>query len=231
MSSRPAGPVLLVVEDEPGLRDVLVNALRFAGFETVQAACGMDALRAVARHRPDLIVLDVLLPDLTGFEIVRQIRGTGQQTPVLFLTARDATEDKVHGLRIGGDDYVTKPFSLDEVLARVEALLRRRPVTPAGRRSFADLELDEDSRDVWRAGRPVQLSPTEFRLLHYLMTNPNRVLSREQILDTVWDFDFRGNPRIVEFYVSALRRKVDHVEPRLIHTHRGVGYTLRLPPG
>jgi two-component system OmpR family response regulator len=177
-------------------------------------------------------VLDVMLPDMDGFDVVRRLRGGGDRIPVVFLTARDAMDDKIRGLTLGGDDYVTKPFSLEEVIARIRAVLRRTRgdgAEPTPRLKFADLELDEDSHEVWRAGQPVQLSPTEFKLLRYFMGNANRVLSKMQILDHVWDYDFRGDTGIVESYVSVLRRKVDSTEPRLIHTLRGVGYVLRLP--
>jgi two-component system, OmpR family, response regulator len=193
---------LLVVEDEPNILELLSASLRYAGFDVLTATGGTEAVQAAQRHRPDLIVLDVMLPDMDGFDVVRRLRGGGARIPVVFLTARDAMEDKVRGLTLGGDDYVTKPFSL---------------------------ELDEESHEVWRAGQHVQLSPTEFKLLRYFMSNANRVLSKMQILDHVWDYDFRGDTGIVESYVSVLRRKVDTTEPRLIHTLRGVGYVLRLP--
>ena len=223
---------LLVVEDEPNILELLAASLRYAGFEVITAAGGTEAVQAAGRHRPDLIVLDVMLPDMDGFDVVRRLRGGGARIPVVFLTARDAMEDKVRGLTLGGDDYVTKPFSLEEVIARIRAVLRRTrgdAAEPPPRLKFADLELDEDSHEVWRAGQPVQLSPTEFKLLRYFMGNANRVLSKMQILDHVWDYDFRGDTGIVESYVSVLRRKVDNSGPRLIHTLRGVGYVLRLP--
>ena len=224
---------LLVVEDEPNILELLSASLRLAGFEVAAATGGLEALQAVQRHRPDLIVLDVMLPDLDGFDVARRLRSGDTRTPVLFLTAKDATEDKVTGLTIGGDDYVTKPFSLEEVIARIRAVLRRArssgPLPPPTRLRAADLELDTESHEVWRGGRRVQLSPTEFKLLRYLMTNAGRVLSKAQILDHVWNYDFRGDSGIVESYVSYLRRKVDMVEPRLIHTIRSVGYVLRLP--
>ncbi len=223
---------LLVVEDDPNILELLSASLRFAGFEVATATGGFDALRAVQRHRPDLVLLDVMLPDLDGFDVARRLRSGDARTPVLFLTARDATEDKVRGLTVGGDDYVTKPFSLEEVLARIRAVLRRARsgvLPPPPRLQVADLELDEESHEVWRAGERVQLSPTEFKLLRYLMTNVGRVLSKEQILDYVWNYDFQGDTRIVESYVSYLRRKVDTADPRLIHTIRSVGYVLRLP--
>ncbi len=223
---------LLVVEDEPNILELLSASLRFAGFEVATATGGLEALHAAQRERPDLVVLDVMLPDLDGFDVARRLRSGNARIPVLFLTARDATEDKVAGLTLGGDDYVTKPFSLEEVVARIRAVLRRARgdtlPTPT-RLRVADLELDEDSHEVWRAGNRVQLSPTEFKLLRYLMTNVGRVLSKGQILDHVWNYDFRGDGGIVESYVSYLRRKVDTEEPRLIHTIRSVGYVLRLP--
>ena len=224
---------LLVVDDEPGIRDLLTASLRFAGFEVFAAADGAEALKLAELHRPDLVVLDVMLPDLDGFAVTRRLRERGREMPVLFLTARDETSDKVAGLTVGGDDYVTKPFSLEEVVARIRAVLRRSGAagTPeTGRLVFEDLEMDEDSHEVRRAGRLVDLSPTEFKLLRYLMLNPNRVLSKAQILDHVWAYDFNGESGIVESYISYLRRKVDTVEPALIHTRRGVGYVLRLPP-
>ncbi|MFF3443145.1 response regulator transcription factor [Streptosporangium sp. NPDC002721] len=225
---------LLIVEDEPNILELLAASLRFAGFGVNTAGNGTDAVAAVQRHRPDLIVLDVMLPDMDGFDVVRRLRGGGSDTPVVFLTARDATEDKIRGLTVGGDDYVTKPFSLEEVVARIRAVLRRTGsgdlVPRPPRLTFADVELDEESHEVWRRGKAVALSPTEFKLLRYFMANAGRVLSKAQILDHVWDYDFRGDVGIVESYVSVLRRKIDNAEPRLIHTLRGVGYVLRLPP-
>ncbi len=224
---------LLVVDDEPSIRELLTASLRFAGFDVVSAADGDQALRLAEQHRPDLVVLDVMLPDVDGFTVTRRLRERGRDMPVLFLTARDDTGDKVAGLTVGGDDYVTKPFSLEEVVARIRAVLRRTGVGSApdsGRMVFHDLELDEDSHEVRRAGHLIELSPTEFKLLRYLMLNPNRVLSKAQILDHVWAYDFNGESGIVESYISYLRRKVDTVDPPLIHTKRGVGYVLRLPP-
>ncbi|NBE99543.1 response regulator transcription factor [Nonomuraea sp. KC401] len=216
----------MVVDDEPSIRDLLSASLRFSGFEVLTAADGQEAVEVAERASPDLVVLDVMLPDLDGFEVAKRIG-----TPVLFLTARDATEDKIAGLRVG-DDYVTKPFSLEEVQARIRAVLRRTRGEggPPSRLKVADLELDEDAREVWRGGRQVRLSPTEFKLLHYFMVNAGRVLSKAQILDHVWNYDFGGDAGVVESYVSYLRRKVDDVEPRLIHTLRSVGYVLREPP-
>jgi two-component system OmpR family response regulator len=225
---------LLVVEDEPNIRELLSTSLRFAGFEVHAAADGATALRLAELERPDLLVLDVMLPDMDGFAVTRRLRDQGRRMPVVFLTARDATEDKVTGLTVGGDDYVTKPFSLEEVVARIRAVLRRTGGAggeDGGRLVFSDLVMDEDSHEVRRAGRLVELSPTEFKLLRYLMLNPNRVLSKAQILDHVWDYDFRGESGIVESYISYLRRKVDaDATVPLIHTRRGVGYVLRLPP-
>ncbi|MFC6286039.1 response regulator transcription factor [Nocardioides sp. GCM10027113] len=224
---------LLVVDDEPNIRELLGASLRFAGFEVTAAASGREALDAAARRAPDLVVLDVMLPDLDGFEVLRRLRAGHRVLPVLFLTARDATEDKVTGLTLGGDDYVTKPFSLEEVVARIRAVLRRTSADPGadGRLVVADLELDEDAHQVRRGGRLVALSPTEFNLLRYLMVNAGRVLSKAQILDHVWEYDFAGESGIVESYVSYLRRKVDADGPPLLHTVRGVGYVLRLPDG
>lgn len=222
---------LLVVEDDPNILELLSASLRFAGFDVTTATSGSAALNAARERRPDLVVLDVMLPDLDGFEVIRMMREAGTRTPVVFLTARDATDDKIRGLTLGGDDYVTKPFSLEELTARIRAVLRRtsngNQVT--SRLTFADLELDEETHEVYRAGRRVQLSPTEFKLLRYLMLNANRVLSKAQILDHVWNYDFRGDDNIVESYISYLRRKVDNTQPRLIHTLRGVGYVLRKP--
>jgi two-component system OmpR family response regulator len=224
---------LLVVEDEPNILELLAGSLRFAGFEVLVSTTGADAVQAAQRHRPDLIVLDVMLPDIDGFDVVRRLRSGGTHTPVVFLTARDAVEDRIRGLTLGGDDYVTKPFSLEELVARIRAVRRRSggpTAEPPPRLAFADIELDEDSHEVWRGGALVQLSPTEFKLLRYFMANSGRVLSKAQILDHVWNYDFRGDVGIVESYISALRRKIDNAEPRLIHTLRGVGYVLRLPP-
>ena len=222
---------LLVVEDDANILELLSASLRFAGFDVSTAMSGSAAVSAAREFGPDLVVLDVMLPDLDGFEVIRLMREGGARTPVVFLPARDGTDDKIRGLTLGGDDYVTKPFSLEELTARIRAVLRR---TSAGdeepsRLAFADLELDEETHEVYRAGKRVQLSPTEFKLLRYLMLNPNRVLSKAQILDHVWKYDFRGDDNIVESYISYLRRKVDNVQPRLIHTLRGVGYVLRKP--
>ena len=227
---------LLVVDDEPNIRELLATSLRFAGFEVHAAADGRQALKLARDVEPDLVVLDVMLPDLDGFAVTRRLRERGQFVPVLFLTARDDTADKVQGLTVGGDDYVTKPFSLEEVVARIRAVLRRtrHADDDSNVLRYADLELDDDSHEVHRAGQPVELSPTEFKLLRYLMLNAGRVLSKAQILDHVWQYDWGGDANIVESYISYLRRKVDSLTdaagnrlPPLIHTKRGVGYLLR----
>ena len=224
---------LLVVEDEPNIRELLATSLRYAGFDVATAATGTEALKVAGDHMPDLCVLDVMLPDMDGFTVTRRLREQGRQLPIVFVTARDSVDDKIKGLTVGGDDYVTKPFSLEEVIARIRAVLRRTRGEEDGAASlrFHDLELDDDSHEVRRAGRVIETSPTEFKLLRYLMLNPNRVLSKAQILDHVWDYDFRGESGIVESYISYLRRKIDTEGlPPLIHTKRGVGYVLRLPP-
>ncbi|GHH11707.1 response regulator transcription factor [Streptomyces lanatus] len=226
---------LLLVEDEPTLRELLSASLRLAGFEVIAAESGGQALEAVRDRRPDLIVLDVMLPDLDGFEVARRLRerpyGPGNaHPPILFLTARDAAEDRISGLRAGGDDYVTKPFNLEELVLRIQAVLRRTSGRrPDGLLAVDDLELDPDGHQVTRGGKPVQLSPTEFSLLRVLMENAGHVLSREQLLDQVWHYDFDGDDSIVASYVSYLRRKIDTGEPKLIHTVRGTGYVLRRP--
>jgi two-component system, OmpR family, response regulator len=225
---------ILVVDDEPNISDLVATSLRFVGYDVRTAASGTEALRVAEEFIPHALVLDVMLPDFDGFEITRQLRSQGQNVGVLFLTARDATEDKVMGLTVGGDDYVTKPFSLEELVARVRALLRRIGVVAAhvedDKLRFADLELDEATHEVRRAGELIDLSPTEFTLLRYLLINADRVVSKSQILDHVWQYDFRGDVGIVETYISYLRKKIDAFEPPLIHTVRGVGYRLRLPP-
>ncbi|MEV5751069.1 response regulator transcription factor [Actinoallomurus sp. NPDC052308] len=230
MTDRPIR--VLVVDDEPYLADLVATALRYEGFESTVAATGAEALARVTALRPDLIVLDVMLPDGSGLDTCRRLRREGCEAPVVFLTARDATEDKIAGLTVGGDDYVTKPFSLEELIARIRAVLRRtsRPGgTDAARLGFADLEIDEDAYEVSRGGAPLELTPTEFKLLRYLVVNAGRVLSKRQILDHVWDYDFGGNDGVVQTYISYLRRKVDAVDPPLIHTVPRVGYVLRLP--
>jgi two-component system OmpR family response regulator len=224
---------LLVVDDEPYIADLLTTGLRFVGFDVRTAGSGRQAIELAREFEPDLLVLDVMLPDLDGWEVCRRIREEGRRVGVLFLTARDATEDKVHGLTLGGDDYVTKPFSLEEVVARVRAVLRRiKPdadLDDPDLLRFEDLEMDEDRHEVRRAGEVIDLSPTEFALLRYLLLNSGRVLSKAQILDHVWRYDFGGDGGIVENYISYLRKKIDRVDPPLIHTLRGVGYSLRLP--
>ncbi|MGH9118509.1 MAG: response regulator transcription factor [Acidimicrobiales bacterium] len=223
-----SGERLLLVDDEDNLRSMLEAALRHVGFDVHPVANGRDAIDAAGELRPDLIVLDVMLPDIDGFEVTRRLRTNGSRTPVLFLTARDATEDKVRGLTLGGDDYLVKPFSLEELVARINAVLRRAGTAKADSvLSCADLELDDDAHRVIRAGREVALSPTEYNLLRYLLINQGRVVSKAQILDHVWQYDFGGDGGVVETYIGYLRRKVDNVDPRLIHTIRGVGYVLR----
>lgn len=223
---------LLVVEDEPNIRELLATSLRFAGFQVDTAADGASAIATAERNQPDLVVLDVMLPDMDGFAVTRHLRENGRHMPIVFVTARDSVDDKVKGLTVGGDDYVTKPFSLEEVVARIRAVLRRTRggTTEDQVLRFHDLELNEDSHEVRRGRRVIDVSPTEFKLLRYLLLNPNRVLSKAQILDHVWDYDFRGEAGIVESYISYLRRKIDVDDPPLIHTRRGVGYVLRLPP-
>jgi two-component system OmpR family response regulator len=224
---------VLVVDDEPNIVDVISMALRFEGFSVESAGSGADAIAAVAASKPQVMVLDVMLPDIDGFEVARRLAGARAGVPILFLTARDATEDIVHGLTLGGDDYMTKPFSLEELVARIRTILRRRGLTEPESATlvFADVELDEDTREVSRAGRPIELTATEFRLLRYLMLNPRRVLTRAQLLDHVWQYDFGGDARVLETYISYLRKKIDVEQPALIHTVRGVGYSLRLPRG
>ncbi|MGW4210590.1 response regulator transcription factor [Lentzea sp. NPDC004789] len=219
---------LLVVEDEPSIRELLCASLRFAGFTVSSAATGGEALTAARSESPDLVLLDVMLPDRDGFEVVRRLRSGGVQVPVIYLTARDGSDDRITGLTIGGDGYITKPFSLEEVIARVTAVLRRtRPGHESEQLTCGDLSLDVESHIVRRGSRIVELSPTEFRLLHYLMRNSGRVLSKAQILDQVWSHDFDGDVGVVESYISYLRRKIDADAPRLIHTVRGLGYMIR----
>lgn len=226
-----------MIDDEPAIRDLLTDSLRFAGFEVFDGETGAEALDLVRVKRPDLVVLDVMLPDMDGFTVTRRLRQQGHRVPIVFLTARDGASNAVHGLTVGGDDYVTKPFSLEELVARIRAVLRRTG-RPAGSDDdgvlrYADLELDEDAHEVRRAGREIDLSPTEFKLLRYLMLNAGRVLSKTQILDHVWEYGWGGDGAIVESYISYLRRKIDAPgpdgvkPPRLIHTKRGVGYVLR----
>ena len=222
---------VLVVDDEPGIVDVVSMALRYHGFGVETAGSGREALDRVRRWRPHVMVLDVMLPDMEGFEVARRLAAEHAEVPILFLSARDATADRVRGLTTGGDDYVTKPFSLEELIARLRNILRRTGVAQqsSGRLRFSDLELDEDTLEVSRNGRGIELTATEFRLLRYLMLNPRRVLTRGQLLDHVWSYDFGGDARVLETYISYLRKKVDAVGPPLLHTVRGVGYVLRLP--
>jgi two-component system, OmpR family, response regulator len=227
------GGNLLVVDDELFLREAVAASLRFLGFDVTATETGTDALCLARNHPYDLLILDVMLPDLDGFEIVRRLRRDGNRVPVIFLTAKDTQDDKVTGLTLGGDDYMTKPFGLEELAARVRTVLRRtRPVPAEPVLSFADLTLNQDTYEVHRGGRPIELSPTEFRLLRYFMLNPGRVLTRTQLLDHVWDYDFGGSSTVVSTYVTYLRRKLTSDGPDLIHTQRAVGYSLRLPrPG
>ncbi|MEU4237633.1 response regulator transcription factor [Actinoplanes sp. NPDC026619] len=234
----PRAARVLVVDDEPNISALLSATLRLVEFDVRVVDSGHRALVAVEEFEPDLVVLDVMLPDLDGFDVAKRLRSTGSRVPVLFLTARDAVEDRISGLAAGADDYVTKPFSLEEVVLRIRAILRRSQpeldapsASDTGVLRYADLELDEDAHEVRRAGRLIDLSPTEFNLLRYLMINAGRVVSKAQILDRVWKYDFGGDGRIVESYVYYLRRKIDKTDPPLIHTVRGVGYALRLPRG
>ena len=224
---------ILVVDDENSISELIATSLKFVGFDVRTASSGAQALQIAQEFKPHALILDVMLPDQNGFEVCRQIRSEGQNVGVLFLTAKDSVEDKIAGLTIGGDDYVTKPFSLEELVARLRALLRRTGATEVladeEKIRFADLELDEATHEVKRAGKLIDLSPTEFLLLRYLMINADRVVSKSQILDHVWQYDFRGDMGIVETYVSYLRKKIDIFQPPLIHTVRGVGYRLRLP--
>ena len=224
---------ILVVDDESSISDLIATSLRFVGFDVRTAATGAEALRVAEEFKPHALILDVMLPDTNGFDVCRQLRIDGHSVGVLFLTAKDTVEDKIQGLTIGGDDYVTKPFSLEELVARLRALLRRigaiEVEADEEKIRFADLELDEATHEVRRAGNLIDLSPTEFLLLRYLMINADRVVSKSQILDHVWQYDFRGDAGIVETYVSYLRKKIDVYEPALIHTVRGVGYRMRMP--
>lgn len=230
----PTGPRVLVVDDEPNIVDVVSMALRFQGFAVATAATGAEALEQVEAFRPQIMVLDVMLPDMTGFDVAERLGAQRGHVPIIFLTARDATEDKLRGLTSGGDDYVTKPFSLEELVARIRVILRRTGNDEADDSPvlrFVDLELDEETRDVTRAGEPLTLTDTEYRLLRFFLRNPRRVLTRAQILDHVWDYDFGGDARVLETYVSYLRKKLDVAADSapLIHTVRGVGYALRAP--
>ncbi|GGO71695.1 response regulator transcription factor [Nocardioides deserti] len=230
--TRPDGSPLrvLVVDDEVNIAELLTMALRHEGWQVTTAHTGHRAVAAAKETRPDAVVLDIMLPDLDGFEVLRRVRATEPDVPVLFLTARDAVEDRIAGLTVGGDDYVTKPFSLEEVVARVRGLMRRAGAQQAASSSVlavGDLTLDEDSREVFRAGEEVTLTATEFELLRFLMRNPRRVLSKAQILDRVWNYDFGGQANVVELYISYLRKKIDAGRPPMIHTMRGAGYVLK----
>ena len=228
---RPSGRVL-VVDDEPYITDVLAAALRFEGFDIEVAATGAQALSMALPGGFDMIVLDVMLPDLEGIEVCHQLRAAGTGTPVLFLTARDTSGDKLAGLAVG-DDYVTKPFSIDELVARIRAVLRRTMPDVSdvdGRLRFADLVMDDETHEVWRADELIELTATEFNLLRYLLVNARRVVSKSEILSAVWDYDFEGDANIVETYISYLRKKIDRFDPPLVHTIRRVGYSLREPP-
>lgn len=221
---------ILVVDDEPNIVEVITMALRFEGFVTASAGTGREAIDQVAAFRPHLIVLDVMLPDMEGFDVADRLGAQNSKTPIVFLTARDETSDKIRGLTSGGDDYVTKPFSLEELIARVRTILRRtgQGSPDDNRLVFEDLELNDDTREVTRAGAAIELTDTEYRLLRYFLRNPRRVLSRNQLLENVWEYDFGGDARVLETYVSYLRKKLDpHGDP-LIHTVRGVGYALRV---
>lgn len=225
---------ILVVDDEASISELISKSLRFVGFDVRTAASGAQALRDAQEFKPHAIVLDVMLPDLDGFEVCKKIRNEGAEVGVLFLTAKDEMEEKIKGLTLGGDGYMTKPFSLEELIARLRALLRRTGVTALDtddeKIRFADLALDEATHEVYRAGNLIDLSPTEFLLLHYLLINTDRVVSKPEILEHVWQYDFRGDAGIVETYISYLRKKIDIYEPKLIHTVRGVGYRLKAPP-
>ncbi|MBF6336959.1 response regulator transcription factor [Nocardia abscessus] len=233
MTSREPEARVLIVDDEPMIIELLAVSLRFQGFEVAGALSGTEALDRVRGFRPDALIVDVMMPGMDGFGMLRRLRADGVTAPVLFLTARDDVDDKLTGLTLGADDYVTKPFSLEEVIARLRVILRRSGLQSAGesanRMTVGDLVLDDDSHEVWKAGAPVSLSPTEFTLLRYFMVNAGRVLSKPKILDHVWRYDFGGDAGVVESYVSYLRRKVDTTEPKLLHTLRGVGYVLREP--
>ncbi len=230
---RPDGsaPRVLVVDDEHNLTELLSMALRYEGWDVKSAGSGMAAVRAAREFEPDVVALDMMLPDMDGLEVLRKLRETNERIPVLFLTARDAVEDRIAGLTAGGDDYVTKPFSLEEVVARLRALMRRTAIVAADDDdsvlTVGDLSLDEDSHEVVRGGANIALTATEFELLRYLMRNPKRVLSKAQILDRVWNYDFGGQANVVELYISYLRKKIDAGREPMIHTMRGVGYVLK----
>ena len=224
------GQRVLVVDDERNITELVAMALRYEGYEVHTAATGREALDQIRSFQPVLMILDVMLPDIDGLEVLRRTQNSGRKVPTIFLTARDATEDKVKGLTVGGDDYVTKPFSLEELVARVRVVLRRHGGDgEVSKLVFEDLEMDEDAHEVRRAGESIELTPTEYRLLRYLMVNAGRVLTRNQLLDHVWDYNFGGDSSVLETYISYLRRKVDKFDPPLIQTVRSVGYLLRRP--
>jgi two-component system OmpR family response regulator len=231
MSAQAEQVRVLVVDDEPNIVDLIAMALRHQRFEVETAATGRQALEMTRRLPAHVMVLDVMLPDMEGFEVAQRLVSEHADIPILFLSARDSTADRVHGLTTGGDDYVTKPFSLEELIARVHNLVRRTRTLEesSGTLRFTDLELNEETFEVSRGGRPIELTVTEFRLLRYLMLNPRRVLTRAQLLDHVWSYDFGGDARVLETYISYLRKKVDADAQPLLHTIRGVGYVLRLP--
>ncbi|WP_433564357.1 response regulator transcription factor [Nocardia sp. CA-151230] len=235
VQSRESEARVLVVDDEPMIVELLSVSLRYQGFEVASAASGTEGLDKAKTFRPDALIIDVMMPGMDGFGLLRRLRADGIDAPVLFLTARDDVDDKITGLTLGADDYVTKPFSLEEVVARLRVILRRSgrsaPETKTSRLRFADIELDDDTHEVWKAGEPVALSPTEFTLLRYFLVNAGTVLSKPRILDHVWRYDFGGEVGVVETYVSYLRKKVDTGPDRLIHTLRGVGYVMREPRG
>lgn len=229
--TEPTKPRVLVVDDEENIRFLVGSALQLAGFDPAVADTGRQALELIETFQPDVVVLDVMLPDLDGFTVLQRLRQGGSTAPVIFLTARDATEDRVRGLTTGGADYQVKPFAIAELVARVRLRLEQSgSPTEARTLRCADLELDPEAHRVTRAGETVYLSPTEYKLLHYLLVNSGRVLSRSQILDQVWSYDFDGDSSVVDTYISYLRRKVDHIDPKLIHTIRGVGFTIRVEP-
>ncbi|MGV8908542.1 MAG: response regulator transcription factor [Propionicimonas sp.] len=233
MDEAEAGARILVIDDEPYITEMLTMSLRYVGFEVAGALSGAEGLAKARSFAPDLVILDIMLPDMLGYDVLLALRRESD-TPVLFLTAKDSVEDRIHGLTHGADDYVTKPFSLEEVVARVGAILRRSnagggSVSAPELLRYGDLAMDEDGHEVWRQGQLINLSPTEFALLRFLLRNAGRVMSRAQILEHVWHYDFNGDSSVVDSYIRYLRRKVDVIDPPLIETVRGVGYTLRLP--
>lgn len=227
------GTKILVVDDEPSIVELLTVSLKYQGFKVAAASSGEEALTVAQRFHPDAFILDIMMPGMDGFRLLSRLREAGHGGPVLFLTAKDAIEDRVHGLTLGADDYVTKPFSLEEVIARLRTILRRSDRSsfgqPSNHLTFADIELDDDTHEVWKAGELVELTPTEFALLRYFMVNAGVVLSKARILDNVWDYDFNGDANVVESYISYLRKKIDTGDVKYLHTLRGVGYVLREP--